>query len=71
VPLFEAIFFDTEKNGLTNGFRTLVSFQGKALKIAGAALYTKKLEKFSKPPHLDRRSDGFSDKRLHPVHNTL
>jgi hypothetical protein len=61
VPLFGDIFFDTEKNG----FRTLVGFQGNALKIAGAVLYTKKLEKVSKPSHLDRRSDGFSDGRLH------
>ena len=64
VPLFGTIFFDTEKNGFTDGFRTLVGFQGNALKIAGAVLYTKKLEKVSKPSHLDRRSDGFSDERL-------
>ena len=71
VPLFEGIFFDTEKSGLTNGFRTLVGLQGKDLKIAGAVLYPKKLEKLSKPSHLDRRSNGFSDERLHLVHNTL
>ena len=70
-PLFEGIFFDTEKNGFTNGFRTLVGFQGKGLKIAGAVLYTKKLEKLSKLSDLDRRSDGFSDECLHLAHNTL
>ena len=61
VPLFEGIFFYTEKNWLTNGFTTLVGFQGKDLKIAGAVLYPKKLEKLSVPSHLDRRSEGFSD----------
>jgi hypothetical protein len=71
VPLFEVIFFDTEKSGLTNGFRTLVGFQGKDLKIVGAVLCPKKLEKLSKPSYLNRRSDGFSDERLHLVHNTL
>jgi hypothetical protein len=69
--LFEVIFFDAEKNWLTNGFRTLVGLQGKDLKTAGAVLYPKKLEKLSKPSHLDRRSNGFSDERLHLVHNTL
>jgi hypothetical protein len=71
MPLFESIFFDTEKNGFTNGFRTLVGFQGKALKIAGAVLYPEKLEMLSKPFHLDRRPNGFSNERLHLVHNTL
>jgi hypothetical protein len=71
VPLFEGIFFDTENNGLTNGFRILLGLQGKDLKIAGAVLYPKKLEKLSKPSLLDRRSNGFSDERLHLVHNTL
>jgi len=48
-----------------------VGFQGKDLKIAGAVLYPKKLEKLSKPSYLHCRSDGFSDERLHLVHNTL
>ena len=69
--LFEVIFFDTEKNGLTNGFRTLVGFQGRGLKIAEAVLCPKKLDKLSKPSHLDRRPGGFSNQRLHLVHNTL
>jgi hypothetical protein len=71
VPLFEVIFFSTGNNRLTNGFSTLVGFQGFALKTAGAVLNPKKLGKLSKKSHLDRRSDGFSDERLPLVHNTL
>ena len=52
--LFEVIFFNAEKNWLTNGFRTLVGFQGRGLKIAEAVLCPKKLDKLSKPSHLDR-----------------
>ena len=50
VPLFEAIFFDTQKSWLTNGFTTLVGFQGTDLKIAGAVLYPKSSKNF--PNHL-------------------
>jgi hypothetical protein len=69
--LFEVIFFDAEKDWLTNGFRTLAGFQGRSLKIAEAVLCPKKLDKLSKPSHLDRRPGGFSNQRLHLVHNTL
>ena len=50
MPLFEAIFFDTQKSWLTNGFTTLVGFQGTDLKIAGAVLYPKSSKNF--PNHL-------------------
>ena len=50
VSLFEAIFFDTQKSWLTNGFTTLVGFQGTDLKIAGAVLYPNSSKKF--PNHL-------------------
>jgi hypothetical protein len=48
-----------------------VGFQGRGLKIAEAVLCPKKLDKLSKPSHLDRRPGGFSNQRLHLVHNTL
>jgi hypothetical protein len=69
--LFEIIFFDAEKIWLANGSRTLVDFQGRGLKIAEAVLCPKKLDKLSKPSHLDRRPGGFSNQRPHLVHNTL
>jgi hypothetical protein len=50
VPLFEAVFFDTQKSWLTNGFTTLVGFQGTDLKIAGAVLYPNSSKNF--PNHL-------------------
>ena len=50
VPLFEDVFFYTQKSWLTNGFTTLVGFQGTDLKIAGAVLYPKSSKNF--PNHL-------------------
>ena len=46
MPLFEASFFDTQKSWLTNGFTTLVGFQGTDLKIAGAVLYPNSSKNF-------------------------
>jgi hypothetical protein len=46
VPLFEDVFFYTQKSWFTNGFTTLVGFQGTDLKIAGAVLYPKSEKNF-------------------------